>query len=67
MHLKDTAKSYSTVAMFLHWLMAVLVVGCWTLGVLMEDLPRIANRTVAVFAHITVGLVLLDVLVLRAV
>jgi len=66
MQLKDTPKSYSTVTMLLHWLMAVLVVACWTLGVLTDDLPRIASRTITVFAHITVGLVLLDVLVLRA-
>lgn len=66
MHLKNTAQSYSNVTKILHWLMAVLVVTCWMLGILMDDLVKIASRTVILFAHITVGLTLLDVLVLRA-
>ncbi len=67
MHLKNTAQSYSTVTKLLHWVMAVLVVVCWTLGVLTDDVLKISSRAVTLFAHITVGLILLDVLVLRAI
>jgi cytochrome b561 len=67
MHLRDTAQSYSSVTKLLHWVMAVLVVVCWMLGVSTDDLPKGVSRTVTLFAHITVGLILLDVLVLRAV
>jgi len=66
MHLKSTARSYSTVTKILHWLTAVLVVTCWMLGVLTGDFLKTASRTVTLFAHIAVGLTLLDVLVLRA-
>lgn len=66
MHIKSTARSYSTVTKILHWLTAVLVVTCWMLGVLTDDFLKTASRTVTIFAHIAVGLTLLDVLVLRA-
>lgn len=66
MHPKNAAQSYSVVTKLLHWVMAGLVVVCWTLGVLTDDLPKVVSRTVTLFAHITVGLILLDVLVLRA-
>lgn len=67
MNLKRTAQSYSAVTKLLHWLMAVLVVVCWVLGVLTDDLPKIGSRTAILLAHVTAGLALLDVLVLRVV
>lgn len=66
MHLKSTDQSYSAVTKFLHWLMAVLVVTCWVLGVLTDDVLKVSSRTVILFVHVAVGLALLDVLVLRA-
>ncbi len=66
MHLKSTAQSYSAVTKILHWLMAILVVTCWMLGVLTNDALKVSSRTVTLFVHIAVGLALLDVLVLRA-
>lgn len=66
MHLKSTAQSYSTFTKILHWTIALLVVTSWMLGVLTGCLQQISRRSVALFAHLTVGLTLLDVLVLRA-
>lgn len=66
MHLNRTLQSYSTVSKVLHWLMAILVVVCWMLGVFTNDLMKVTSRSVALFVHITVGLALLDILVLRA-
>lgn len=66
MHLKSTAQSYSSATKILHWLMAVLVVTCWMLGFLTDDVLKASSRTVTLFVHIAVGLALFDVLVLRA-
>ena len=66
MHLKSTAQSYSSATKILHWLMAVLVVTCWMLGFLTDDVLKASSRTVTLFVDIAVGLALFDVLVLRA-
>ncbi|KQW20613.1 hypothetical protein ASC80_10250 [Afipia sp. Root123D2] len=65
MQLQNTAQSYSTVSKVLHWWMAVLVVVCWMLGVFTSGQVELTSRAVTLFVHITVGLALLDVLVLR--
>lgn len=66
MHLKNATQRYGSVAKTLHWLMAALVVTCWALGVLTDDFLKATSRDVALFAHITAGLALLDLLLLRA-
>lgn len=61
MQIFNTSQRYGAVAQFLHWSTAVFVVLAWVLGQIVDDLPK----TVGLFAHISAGLAVLAVVIVR--
>jgi cytochrome b561 len=65
MQLRNTPERYGFISKFLHWLTVALVILAWLLGTFGDDLPRGAPRSVGLFVHISAGLGVLILLVLR--
>ena len=65
MQLRNSAQRYGTVPKLLHWLTVGLVVLAWSLGTFGDDLPRVAARSAGLFVHISTGLMILALLVIR--
>ena len=65
MQLCNSAQRYGTVPKLLHWLTVGLVVLAWSLGTFGDDLPRAAARSAGLFVHISTGLMILALLVIR--
>jgi cytochrome b561 len=57
-------KNYGALAKTFHWLAALCVVLAWLLGTFIDDLPKSWEPRV-LFTHMTLGLTILAVLVLR--
>jgi cytochrome b561 len=60
----DDIASYGATTRALHWLGALCVLLAWLLGSFGDDLPK-ATRPAALFAHISLGLAVLGLLVVR--
>ncbi|MGJ5205742.1 cytochrome b [Bradyrhizobium sp. HKCCYLR20261] len=58
MRLRNSAKAYGSVAIGLHWIVAVLVPAAWISGHLGDMLPR-ASHEIGLFTHATLGLSML--------
>ena len=68
MHWRNTEDCYGAVAVALHWLMAILVVGLFALGVYMRSLTyHDAWYIRGPYLHKSVGLLLLGLLAARLV
>jgi cytochrome b561 len=65
MQLRNSTDSYGAVAQGLHWLTVVFVVLAWTLGTFGDDFPKGPARATALFIHISAGLAILAVLLVR--
>jgi cytochrome b561 len=65
MRLLNSTDHYGLVAQALHWLTAALVMIGWTLGTLGDDLPEGAARATGLFVHISAGLAIIAIVVLR--
>lgn len=61
MQIFNTPQRYGAVAQFLHWSTAVFVVLAWVLGQVVDDLPK----TFGLFAHVSTGLAVLAVVIVR--
>jgi cytochrome b561 len=61
----NSADRYGAVAQALHWLTVALVAVAWLLGTFGDDLPKGAARATGLFVHISAGLAILAVLVVR--
>lgn len=57
--------SYDPVAKSLHWLMAFLIIGLWSVGLVMEDLPKGDFRSQVIGIHKAFGVVVLALAVVR--
>lgn len=57
--------SYGTVAKILHWLIAAILVGQFSLGSLMPDIKRGMQPGTAMHTHIAIGIVVLALVVVR--
>src|ERR1700755_622460 len=66
MPIRNTAAHYGSVAMFFHWLIAVLLIANLALGLYFSDLPR-SDPSLFVLAqtHKSIGLTVLSLSVLR--
>ncbi|CAL8981971.1 MULTISPECIES: cytochrome b [Rhodoplanes] len=64
MGLRNTRDSYGAMARAFHWLTVVLVLVAWLIGLFRGELPE-ANRAAAMFVHISLGLAVVGLLVLR--
>jgi cytochrome b561 len=64
MDLKSEANDYGTLVRTLHWLGALCVVGAWLIGTFIDDLPKSLGPR-AMFVHMSFGLTILALLLLR--
>lgn len=64
MSIRNDANGYGTAALTLHWISALCVIASWSLGQLVDTFGREWEPTV-VYAHVSLGLSLAALLVLR--
>jgi len=64
MEQQDRARGYGPAAKALHWLGALCVVLAWLLGTLGDDFPK-AMEADALFVHMSLGLAVIGLLVIR--
>jgi cytochrome b561 len=67
MQLRNSSQTYGAVPKTLHWLTVALVIVAWLLGTFGDDLPRGAARSAGLFIHISAGVGILILLVLRVI
>jgi cytochrome b561 len=67
MQLRNSADSYGAAVKVLHWLTVALVLFAWMLGTFGDVLPRGAARANGLVVHISLGLSVLAVTILRLV
>jgi cytochrome b561 len=67
MQLLNSPQDYGAVPKSLHWLTVALVIIAWLLGTFGDDLPRGAARSAGLFIHISAGVGVLILLVLRVI
>jgi cytochrome b561 len=65
MQLRNSPSEYGIVAVALHWLTVTFVVVAWLLGTFHDELPRGAARSAGLFIHMSAGLAVVALLVLR--
>src|SRR5260370_35677244 len=65
MQLRNSVQSYGAIPMSLHWLTVALVVLTWFLGTFGDDLPRGTASDVGMVVHVTAGLLIIALLVVR--
>ena len=65
MQLRNSTERYGAIAKALHWTIAALVIVAWVLGTVGDELPRGAVRATDQFIHISAGLAILALLVIR--
>ena len=65
MQVFNTSQRYGAVVQVLHWATVVLVVAAWLLGTFGDDLPRGAARDAGLYIHMTAGLTVIAIVVLR--
>jgi cytochrome b561 len=65
MNLRNSGTHYGAVAQSLHWVTVVLVMTGWLLGTFGDDLPEGAARATGLFVHISAGLAVIAIVVLR--
>lgn len=56
---------YDAVTKGLHWLMALLIIGLWGVGLAMEEMPKGDLRSQVIGLHKALGVVVLALVVLR--
>ena len=61
----SSSKGYGAIPQVAHWLTVVLVAVAWTLGLFGDDLAKGAPRAAALFIHISAGLAVMALLVVR--
>ena len=61
----NSSKGYGVIPQAAHWLTVILVAVAWTLGFFGDDLPKGTQRDAGLFVHITAGLAVIILLVVR--
>jgi len=61
----NSSKGYGAIPQAAHWLTVILVAVAWTLGLFGDDLPKGPQRDAGLFVHISAGLAVLILLVVR--
>jgi cytochrome b561 len=65
MRLRNSSDSYGAVPQALHWAVAVLVLLAWLLGTFGDVLPRGPARAAGLFVHMSAGLAIVALVVVR--
>lgn len=61
----NSSKGYGAIPQAAHWLTVILVAVAWTLGFFGDDLPKGPQRDAGLWVHISAGLAVLILLVVR--
>ena len=65
MQIYNSTKGYGAIPQLAHWLTVILVAVAWMLGLFGDDLPKGAPRAAGLFFHISAGLAVMALLVVR--
>lgn len=65
MQFYNSSSGYGAIPQAVHWLTVILVAVAWTLGLFGDDLPKGPQRDVGLFVHISAGLAVVILLVVR--
>lgn len=65
MQIVNSSNSYGAVPQVMHWLTVLLVAVAWTLGLFGDEFPKGAPRSAGLFVHISAGLTVIALLVVR--
>ena len=65
MRVQNSSQGYGAIAMALHWIVVVLVLGAWLTGQFGDELPRGAARETGLFVHMSLGLAIVAFVVAR--
>jgi cytochrome b561 len=65
MQWRNSTEGYGAVPQTMHWITVVLVVLAWFLGQFDDIFPKGAARAASLFVHISAGLAVIGILVLR--
>jgi len=63
--LRNSAQRYGAIPKLLHWLTVALVVVAWALGTFGDDLPRGVGHSAGPLLHISTGLAIIALCVIR--
>lgn len=63
--MKNTSQGYGSIARFLHWFMAIGIIGMMAVGVWMVDLPNGPDKGTVIMLHKSFGFTLLFFFVFR--
>ena len=61
----NSSRGYGAIPQAAHWLTVILVVVAWILGLFGDDVPKGAPRAAGLFVHISAGLAIMALLVVR--
>lgn len=67
MQMKNTKDDYGTIAVFFHWIIAILVIGMLCLGLYMTGLPKGLERLKLYGWHKEIGITILIIVIARLV
>ncbi|AMN38512.1 cytochrome b [Rhodoplanes sp. Z2-YC6860] len=65
MHLRNSTAGYGAIPQTMHWITVALVILAWALGQFDDVFPKGAARAASLFVHISTGLAVIGILVLR--
>ena len=65
MRLRSSVEGYGALSQMMHWITVVLVILAWLLGQFDDVFPKGAARAAGLFVHISAGLAVIGILVLR--
>lgn len=65
MQLRNSADRYGAVPQSLHWIIVILVLIAWALGIFEDALPKGEARAIGLFIHTTAGVAILVALAVR--
>ena len=65
MRLRNSAEGYGAASQMMHWITVALVILAWFLGQFDDIFPKGAARAASLFVHISAGLAVIGILVLR--
>jgi cytochrome b561 len=65
MRLRSSVEGYGALSQMMHWITVVLVILAWLLGQFDDVFPKGAARAAGLFVHISAGLAVIGILVMR--
>jgi cytochrome b561 len=57
--METNTKRYTTIAIILHWIMALLIISAWIVGILIDEIPKGPLRITTISWHKWVGITIM--------